>query len=90
MSTDPEVPWDWLAMYRDNPLFQGSFDQIMTRLALARQAASADADMSSIPPGRQNRQGPPGQIMGEVYWAHLMVGLLELRLCELADERMKQ
>jgi hypothetical protein len=41
-------------------------------------------------PGRQDRQGPPGQIMREVYWAHHMVGLLELRLCELADERMKQ
>jgi hypothetical protein len=54
MSTDPEIPWDWLAMCRDNPLLQGSFDQIMTRLALARQAASADADMSAI--------GPDGKI----------------------------
>jgi hypothetical protein len=72
MSTDPEVPWDWLAMYRDNPLFQGSFDQIMTRLALARQAASADADMSSIrPDGKIDRDRLArswGRCIGPTSW----------------------
>jgi hypothetical protein len=91
MSGDPKSLGNLLALYRDNPLMQGSFDEIKTRLDLARQAAaSADADMSAIGPDGKLDKERLRQIMREVYSAHLTVGLLELRLCELADERMKQ
>lgn len=91
MSFGPDILRDWQTLKREHPRLQGSFDERLARRALMRQAASSvEADLDALGQGGKVDEGRLRQLLEELRAIHFQAGLIELRLCEMVDERAAQ